>query len=108
VASFIVWLARQRPTGDERRCCPERLDRFLRWQHQQHDQDGESDEAAYYEHLSQGGASDFQLKDARAAIGLFGQYLLAATDDSEPPASRLTQCPARSPRRHHQLWAGLL
>jgi hypothetical protein len=87
VAGFIVWLARQRLSGDERRYCPERVGRFLRWQYQQHDQDGESDEAAYYAYLSQAGASDIQLTDARAAIGLFGQYLLAANGDSAPRPS---------------------
>jgi hypothetical protein len=38
VAGFIVWLARQGIDPDKRRRCPAIIEQFLRWQHQQRDQ----------------------------------------------------------------------
>jgi hypothetical protein len=92
MVSFIVWLARKRPSGDERRHCPERVERFFRWQHQQPTHGSEHHEAAYYAQLSQAGASETQLQEARTAVGLFGHTFTQRTK-------------ARTPRPHGSPWA---
>jgi hypothetical protein len=81
VARFIVWLARQRPAADERRYCAERVERFLRWQCQQRDRGSDHSEEAYYAQLSQSGAGDIQVNEARASIERLRQYLRAADTD---------------------------
>jgi hypothetical protein len=74
VAGFIVWLARQHAPVDDRRQCPNAIERFLRWQREQEQSHNED---TYYAYMRSCGANEFQISEARAAIGLFRSYLRA-------------------------------
>jgi hypothetical protein len=50
-AGFIVWLARQRPPGDQRRYAPGCVERFLCWQHLQRGQGADHSEEDYHARL---------------------------------------------------------
>jgi hypothetical protein len=80
VAGFIVWLARQRSPIDQRRHCPDTVERFLRWQRQhcERDQGSCHTENDYYAQIRRCGAVDAQVDEARTAISLFRRYLLAS------------------------------
>jgi hypothetical protein len=85
VAGFIVWLAHQHPPLEQRRHCPEQVERFLRWQHPQRAQGLAHDEEAYFAHLRAGGATDAQVQKARTAIGRLRQYPLSTTGPPRLP-----------------------
>lgn len=75
VAGFIVWLARQHTPFDQRQRCPDIVERLLRWQDGQREQGDSYTEDTYYAQMTLCGASDAQVNDVRAAIGLFRRYL---------------------------------
>jgi hypothetical protein len=76
VAGFIVWLARQRSPFNRRHQCPDIVERFLRWQHDQREQGNSYTDDTYCAQMSRCGANEVQVNEARAAIGLFRRYLL--------------------------------
>jgi hypothetical protein len=60
VAGFIVWLARQHIPFDQRQRCPDIVQRFLRWQHGQHEQGNSYSEDTYCTQMTLRGASAAQ------------------------------------------------
>jgi hypothetical protein len=77
IASFIVWLARQHASAEERRQAPSAVERFLRWQRHQRTHGRDHGEHAYYDELRRSGASDAQVALAREAIRWLEHYLRA-------------------------------
>ncbi|WP_445189136.1 hypothetical protein ACTXG6_18935 [Pseudonocardia sp. Cha107L01] len=55
------------------------MERLLRWQHGQREQGNSYTEDTYYAQMTLRGASEAQVNDARAAIGLFRRYLRTTT-----------------------------
>ena len=78
VAGFIVWLARRQPVLAQRQRCAGSVEVFLRWQRVQRERgEARCTEDAYYEQLSDLGATNAQVTEARTAIGLFRHYLIS-------------------------------
>jgi hypothetical protein len=75
VAGFIVWLARQGIDPDKRRRCPAIIEQFLRWQHQQRDQQQPGGFDTYCGLLAQQGATAAQIAEAEHACQLLERYL---------------------------------
>ena len=78
MASFIVWLARQREALAVRTQCPSEVERLLRWQRAQREQDGDSRVDAYLSERRARGASNGEIAVAAEAIERFQRYLLAS------------------------------
>jgi len=75
IASFIVWLARQRAPLPGRCHSPNTIERFLRWQQLQRDLGDDHTEDSYCAHLRRHGASDAEVATTRAVIDQFRRYL---------------------------------
>lgn len=78
MAGFIVWLAHQRPSREDRRLCPEQVELFLRWRHHRRAEGLAHDDEAYYACMREAGAGDLLVGEARKAIARLRQYLLTA------------------------------
>jgi hypothetical protein len=77
MASFIVWLARQREPLPVRTQCPGEVEPFLRWQRAQRELDGDSRVEAYLSERRALGASNGEIAVTSEAIERFQRYLLA-------------------------------
>jgi len=77
MASFIVWLARQRESLPVRAQCPSEVERFLRWQRAQREWDRDSRVDTYLSDRRARGASDGEIAVTSEAIERFQRYLLA-------------------------------
>lgn len=78
MASFIVWLARQRESLSVRTQCPSEVERFLRWQRAQRERDCDSRVAAYLSERRARGATDGEVAVTSEALERFQRYLLAS------------------------------
>jgi hypothetical protein len=78
LAGFIVWLAQQGIDPDKRRRCPAIIEQFLRWQHQQRDQQKPGGFDTYRGLLAQQGATAAQIAEAEHACQLLERYLRSA------------------------------
>jgi len=77
MASFIVWLARQREPLPVPTQCPSEVERFLRWQRAQRERDCDSRVDTYLSERRDGGASDGEIAVTSEAIERFQRYLRA-------------------------------
>jgi hypothetical protein len=63
---------------DHRYHCPDTVERFLRWQHRERDQGSCHAEHENNAQMRCSGAGDTRVNEARTAITLFRQYLIAS------------------------------
>jgi hypothetical protein len=77
MASFIVWLAKQRESRPVRARCPGEVERFLRWQRDQREQDQDVSPDAYLAERQSSGAGASEIAVASDSIAHFQRYLLA-------------------------------
>jgi hypothetical protein len=77
VAGFVVWLAGRRLPSGQRRLYHRAVERFLRWEagHSSIDQPS----WGHYAHLRACGAGEAQLRIAREALALLGEYRRGAS-----------------------------
>jgi len=79
IASFIVWLARQRAPLPGRCHSSTTVERFLRWQQVQRDLGTDHTEDSYCAQLRRTGAGDAEVATIHAAIDQFRRYLRTAS-----------------------------
>jgi hypothetical protein len=77
IASFIVWLARQREPLAVRTQCPSEVERLLHWQRDQRERGRDFSADAYLCSRRARGASDGEIAVAAESIGHFQHYLAA-------------------------------
>jgi hypothetical protein len=75
MAGFIAWLAYHHPSREDRRRCPEEVERFLRWQHHRRAQGLPHHDEAYYAYIRNAGAGDVLVDETRNAIDRLHEYL---------------------------------
>jgi hypothetical protein len=75
MAGFIVWLARHHSSLTQRGRYADAVERFLRWQRDQHEHHASHSEDDYCAHLRRGGSNAAHVVQVRAAIELFRRYL---------------------------------
>jgi hypothetical protein len=81
IASFTAWLARRRVSEELRWACRNAVGRFVHWRSYQRRHGRVHSAERYFADLARSGASCDELEQARAAIGLFEEYLRAGPED---------------------------